>query len=210
MQPVSTSTASNEMPAPWLSVLLLSGIMLLLWAMSYWQDNAVLTALALTPERVHQGAIWQLLSAHLVHFSFSHAAMNIAAFLLATYVLHPTLSNAQVVYCIVPLSFALGLLLYFYNPDYSPYAGFSGTLHGYLIVALCRSDKFTLGVKAIVLACLALKIGYEQSALFTPSELQQRIGAEVAVDAHLYGALLGLLFALFFAGHHRYAVARTR
>lgn len=209
MQPVSTSTAFNEMPAPWLSVLLLSGIMLMLWAISYWQDNAVLTALALTPERVHQGAVWQLLSAHAVHFTFSHVAMNIAVFLVATYALHPKLTNTQMFYCIGTMSFALGLLLCFYNPEYSPYAGFSGTLHGYLALALCRSEKFTLRVKTIALGCLAIKIGYEQSAFFAPSKLQQSIEAEVAIDAHLYGALLGLLVALFFAAHNRYAVART-
>lgn len=208
MQTVN-ATKPCKIPSPWLSVTTLSGVMLLLWLIGYWQGDTVFTALALTPERVSHGAVWQLLSAHTVHFTFSHVAMNIAVFVMATYAIAPKFTNAQLVYSLGVMSVALGVLLWVFNPEYSPYAGFSGVLHGYVVLALCRTTVLTGAVRNFALLCIAVKIGYEQSPFFSPSDFQQGIGAEVAVDAHLYGALLGLLATLGFALHHRYTLART-
>lgn len=155
--------------------------------------TGVFTALAQTPEQLAQGQWWRLLTSHLVHFSWSHLWMNLAAFALIALVLMGPMRGRDFLLLLAANAILLGLLLNYLNPEYAPYAGFSGLLHMLLVFALVRSPFYSRLVKALALGLILAKIASEQQTNFTPSAWQANIGAEVAVDAHLYGVGLGFM-----------------
>jgi rhomboid family GlyGly-CTERM serine protease len=84
------------------------------------------------------------------------------------------------------------LLLYFLSPQLHGYVGLSGALHG-TIVAFGLADwpKNKWTSTALIIGVTA-KLIYEQ--LYGSSEsVKQLINANVAVDAHLWGAVSGVL-----------------
>jgi rhomboid family GlyGly-CTERM serine protease len=151
--------------------------------------------------RIDAGEWWRLFTGQLVHFGFYHLLMNIAALLLCGFVL---LRDIQLwCYCTLLLVSAtvVGLGLYYFNPELFFYAGLSGVLHGLIIGGLLFGIRLTPIFNGIALLLVFAKIIHEQSAGFDTSHAL--LPVPVAVDAHAYGALAGLLAtALIFAVKH--------
>jgi rhomboid family GlyGly-CTERM serine protease len=120
--------------------------------------------------------------------------MNTAAFVLCCRALLWEFSALKFLSLLLAccLSVSLGILAF--NPEYTRYAGLSGVIHGLIVVGLCTSCAHPRWLRATALLLLAVKITQEQSANFHADGLQLLIPAAIAVDAHLYGALTGLLF----------------
>jgi rhomboid family GlyGly-CTERM serine protease len=90
-------------------------------------------------------------------------------------------------------------------PDLTWYVGLSGLLHGLLVAGLVASlmRPAARHVESFVLAILiVLKLAYEQWAGALPGSAGVAGGA-VIVDAHLYGAIGGLVAGLLLFGIER-------
>jgi rhomboid family GlyGly-CTERM serine protease len=134
---------------------------------------------------------WRLLSAHLVHLGWWHALLNVLALVLLWLLFARTFSPGRWLW-ILMLSVALiDAGLWFLRPAVQWYLGASGVLHGVLAAGACAMYRRGEEMGALLLLVLVVKLLYEQQV--GGSLLLH--GLPVVADAHLFGALGGLVGA---------------
>lgn len=146
-------------------------------------------------DAIRTGEFWRLLSGHLAHLGWSHLAMNVAGLLLISWLFAPRgqawLWSAYVLVC----TFLTGIGLYVLSPQIIWYVGLSGVLHGLIVVGAFRWIMEGDRMGYAVLAVIAFKIGWEQ--VFGALPLSQAVaGGPIAIDAHLWGSIAGLLVGI--------------
>ena len=141
-----------------------------------------------------QGEAWRLISAHAAHLGWSHLALNSAALVLVWVLVGPanTMANWLLITLVTMLSIDIGF--WFLNPELYWYVGMSGVLHGLLLAGIVSRWRNPDAETLVLLILLAAKIGWEQWNGPVPGSAATS-GGPVIVDAHLYGALGGLLGA---------------
>lgn len=154
-----------------------------------------LESLSLYAAEVDKGEIWRILTANLVHFGWIHTAMNLLAFLLCCYAFFSKTSILNFLLLLLICFLFVGLGIYFFNPYYTPYAGLSGAIHGLIAAGILLTREYPRWLRWCVGILFAGKIIYENSSYFETTDLQNLIGAQVAVEAHLYGAIGGIVYA---------------
>jgi rhomboid family GlyGly-CTERM serine protease len=143
-------------------------------------------------EAIGAGQWWRLLSAHFVHLDLEHAVLNSLGLVLmwALFARDYSPSRWVAIYCGSAIAVSLGL--WFANPELHWYVGASGALHGVMTagtIAHLRRRDLDGWILAIF---IVVKIAYEQSAGALPFAGT----VNTIVDAHLYGALGGIVLAL--------------
>lgn len=142
------------------------------------------TALAAEP--------WRLLTAHLVHLGWSHLLLNLGGLALVWLLVGEYLGVRQwaLVTAVSALIVSGGLWLL--DPGLAWYVGLSGVLHGLLIAGAIAGLGRRTGETATLLVLVGAKLVWEQySGPLPGSEISA--GGPVVVDAHLFGALGGLV-----------------
>ena len=144
-----------------------------------------------------RGEVWRLLSAHIIHLGWSHAGMNLAALILVWMLFNPLFSPAVWFIYTVVSSVLISLALLLSNPELHYYVGFSGVLHTLFVVGALKEALMPLPGNSrvsawLLLAAVGAKILWEQWAGAMPGS-ESMAGGAVIVDAHLYGALVGIL-----------------
>jgi len=141
---------------------------------------------------VAAGQWWRLLTAHFVHLDLEHAVLNSLGVVLMWALFARDYSPARwaAIYCGSAVAVSLGL--WFANPELQWYVGASGALHGVMtagtIAHLRRGDLDGWILAIFIVAKLAI----EQLAGALPFAGD----ANTIVDAHLYGAIGGVVLAL--------------
>lgn len=159
--------------------------------------DAARHALAFDRALIEAGQWWRLLSAHVVHLSFYHAALNLLG-LLALLVLCPApVAIREWVRRLVLLSLLTSVALYVFVPTVDRYVGLSGVLHGLFLLGLM---PMALRRDAIAIACLLYLFGklVWEVMIGTPLSDEQAMGGRVVTQAHLFGTLAGLAYATLF------------
>ena len=138
------------------------------------------------------GELWRVLTAHFVHLDANHALLNTLGLVLMWALFARDYSPLRwlAIYLVSALTISLGL--YVFNPQIEWYVGASGALHGVMtagtLAHLRRRD-----LDGWILAVFIVgKLAYEQLAGSMPFAG----AAHTVVDAHLYGAVGGLVLAL--------------
>lgn len=159
---------------------------------------------------IDQGQWWRILTGHFLHTNHWHLAMNLGGFALIM-LLHgmyyrPLLLWSNLLFgCVL-----IGLALLFWSPQISIYVGLSGWLHGLLVCGCCIDIQRQWSSGWLILAAVFGKVGWEQWQ-GASQDVVTLIDADVAVDAHLYGAIIGLLlFAISWCVHHSKATGPTK
>lgn len=160
----------------------------LFWAAEFFSWES---AWEFSRSAIAQGDWWRLLTGNLVHISWAHLFFDYAGFVVIWYLFQRQVTFWQWLWLLAVSAGSVGLGLWLWQPQLAYYLGISGVLHGMFAFAATltwRQDKLFAGV---ALALLALKILWEQTrgTLSNP----EMVGAPIVVDAHLYGALGGLL-----------------
>lgn len=138
---------------------------------------------------------WRLWTAHWVHVGWIHFLLNMLAFACLPFIF-PHVRNWHLGTLLLVLPPFISLVFYFYLPYIDAYAGLSGVLHGlYTAVGLVylqykKERKFAL----LVLALIAAKLIWENT--FGQTGTAQLIGSPVLTEAHLIGAIGGVLAGL--------------
>lgn len=169
----------------------LIALMLLLTAF----ERTLFPLLSLEPNKVYVGEYWRLLTANLVHFGWIHTAMNAAALLLCVLAFFTDYSLKRFSFLLLWCCAGVGLGIYLLNPEYSPYAGLSGAIHGLIVAGLLQTRAYPLWIRTVLLGLLIAKLVDENRADYEATDLQVLLPVAVAVESHLYGALAGLAFA---------------
>ncbi len=152
--------------------------------------------LSLEPLQVNAGEYWRILTANFVHFGWAHTLMNVAALLLCTLALLSEVSLAKYLSLLLVCCLSVGAGIYWLNPEYQPYAGLSGAIHGLVIAGLIQARAYPLWIKIGGLLLVMGKLVQENLPGYEATDLQQLIPAAVAVESHVYGAIAGATFAL--------------
>lgn len=185
---LSTKLKSYLPYLPYLLLLLLSSILFVVpTVLQQWLEYQA--------DAIAQGEIWRLLSGHLLHSNLLHLLMNLLG-LVVLMLLHGRLSGRlSVSWQMVLLSLSTGLALFLLAPEIKIYVGLSGMLHGLLCYGAVADLRQGYRSGGLILIGVAIKVGSEQWHGPDPV-LGAQIAAEVAIDAHLYGAMSGVLLAL--------------
>lgn len=143
---------------------------------------------------VAAGELWRLLSGHLVHLGWSHLAYNLAGLALIGWLVGHAFDALRWVCVVAAGAMAIDIGFWLLDPSLAWYVGMSGVLHGVLaggvLAGLLARER-----EAFVLAVvLVAKLAWEQWLGPMPGS-ESAAGGVVIVDAHLYGALGGLLAA---------------
>jgi len=144
---------------------------------------------------IFNGQWWRLLSAHLVHLGGSHLLMNLAGLWLVWLLVGPALSPRSWLILLLADALITGLALLIFNPQLGWYVGLSGVLHGLLVAGSIADIRAGHRGTWLLLGAVVFKLGWEQLAGPLPGS-EASAGGTVIVDAHLYGALGGVLALL--------------
>lgn len=139
---------------------------------------------------------WRLVTAHFVHTNGIHLLLNLTGLLLL-WLLHGEYTEPRSFYLLlIILTIVVSSGVYFFSLHLASYVGLSGVLHGVFAWGVIQDIKWKRKSGYLLLLGLTIKIIEEQ--WFSSNELMGNlIQAKVAVDAHLYGAIGGLILAVF-------------
>ncbi len=147
---------------------------------------------------IHHGEWWRIVTGNLTHTNFAHLGMNLAGLWVISFIFRPSSRNFLIVFIL--LCTIVGAFNLFTNM--SVYVGLSGVLHGLFGFWALREVFEARRSSILLVGGLIAKVVWEQ--LYGPStDTAALIGARVAVDAHLFGAIGGLGMALMEKGFHR-------
>jgi len=142
---------------------------------------------------ISQGQLWLLLTGNLVHLNGSHLLLNMAGLaLVAVFFSHYMSALAWFVLSLWS-ALLVGLGLYYFNPEIFWYVGLSGVLHGLFVVGGWYEYRHFKASGLVLLILVVAKLIWEQWAGALPGS-EAMAGGRVVVDAHLYGAISGVVF----------------
>jgi len=177
----------GKMPSGWiLPALALAAILV------HLAGPEVQEALRFEREAVLAGELWRLLSAHLTHLGWPHTIWNGAALIVISLLFGRTISDLHWVYLTVICAAGVGIGLLAFKPEIAVYVGFSGVLHGLFAAGALTDRHAHPETSSLMLGLLGVKVVWEQLAGPLPGT-EAAVGGLVLVDAHLYGAILGVI-----------------
>jgi rhomboid family GlyGly-CTERM serine protease len=174
----------------WLLGLLIAALVLLSLLCEYGEGEHARLLLRYEREAVLHGEYWRLLTGHLVHGNWLHLLLNGAGIGLIAALFPDHYSPRQWLLIGLLSLVAIDVAFVFWEPQLSWYVGLSGVLHGALAagaIAWWRHES-----KRLALALSVIFVGkllWEQ----LHGALPLSGGLAVVVDAHLYGALGGVI-----------------
>jgi rhomboid family GlyGly-CTERM serine protease len=142
---------------------------------------------------IAQFELWRLITATFCHTNFNHLALNLTGLAVTIVLFIDTFKKTLLLPIIIFNSLFIGAALFLFEGDIKGYVGFSGVLHGLFSFAaisdVYRKDRwgYLLG------AGLLTKLAYEQFYGAQQNTIDI-IDAPVLVNAHLYGAIAGVLY----------------
>lgn len=135
---------------------------------------------------------WRSVTHAFVHANARHLGLNLSALVLIFLLFNEAFKSISWLLVLLASAAASSIGLYYSSPDVDWVIGLSGALHGLMVYALLRARA-----SIIWLIALALKIISEQLPQLQDSNLlgmsESFIGVPVIADAHLWGAVGGLV-----------------
>lgn len=146
-------------------------------------------------EPIADGEIWRLLTGHIAHLNRGHLVLNLAGLALV-WVLVGSRFTAVRWWLVVLFSIAvIDAGFWFLDPVLTWYVGLSGLLHALLLAGVVDRLRSAPTESIVLLVVVSAKIAYEQFAGPLPGS-ETSTGGPVVVNAHLYGAVAGILAGL--------------
>ena len=143
-----------------------------------------------------RGELWRLVTGHLVHLGWRHAGLNLAGLGLVWALFFGDYSPRQWLVVLTAAALAIDAGFWLLEPRLGWYVGLSGALHGVMSAGTVAHLKRRDWDAWILVAFIVGKLAWEQTQ--GPLPLSGTEGElRVVVDAHLYGAIGGLLVALW-------------
>lgn len=146
-------------------------------------------------EAILAGELWRVVTGHLVHLGWPHFMMNVIGLLLIWLLFGHTIKQKSwlIIFLVSTLAISSAMLLL--NPALQWYVGLSGVLHGMFVAGAVVSIKAGYRAELVLLILLSAKLAWEQLIGPLPGSAEFA-GGNVIVDAHLYGAISGLIVTL--------------
>lgn len=162
--------------------------------LAYIFNNNIDSLLVYQHQLISQGELWRSFTGHFLHTNGIHLLLNLAALILL-WALHGhfyTLKSYSLLFITSALICSAGL--FYFSPGIHQYVGLSGVLHGIFVFGALMDIRHKDKTGYLLFIGVWLKIAHEQ--FYGASEqVSTLIDANVAVDAHLWGAVGGLIFS---------------
>ena len=144
------------------------------------------------------GEVWRIFTGHLAHLSWLHLLFNVIMLGIIWGLFDRFLPAKRWLHVMLFSGFGISLLLLVVDSNIYYYVGLSGVLHAMFIVGCLYDLRITGRWDAkLLLALLIIKLLWEQ--LVSPLPLSEKlIGGSVVIDAHLFGAFMGLITYIIF------------
>ncbi|HED33631.1 MAG TPA: rhombosortase [Gammaproteobacteria bacterium] len=141
---------------------------------------------------IEQWQLWRLLSGHLTHLNWSHFWLNMAGMFMVAYFFseYKTTGYWAGALLFIALGCSAGLML---DNQLDRYVGLSGVLHGLFIIGGRWELTRHKASGAVLLVLIVGKLIWEQLYGALPGS-ESMTGGRVAVNAHLYGAIAGMVY----------------
>ena len=153
-------------------------------------------------DAIENGQYSSLFTGHFVHLSSFHLLMNLVGLLLITMINRSVILSIKGAFIVGFLCLWTGICVFLFNPEIHHYGGLSGVLHGLFFLAVALNRGYTRAEKILLISGLVVKIVLEQSGLNGSQFLAS--GERIAVDAHFYGFLAGVIVYLSQTSAARY------
>ncbi|MFV2055384.1 MAG: rhombosortase [Thiohalomonadales bacterium] len=153
---------------------------------------------------IYAGDYWRILTGHFVHLTWMHLVMNVIGFLLIWVLFGKLIGSLTWLISTLLSALMISFALLYFNPDLFWYVGFSGVLHGLFVIGCLHDIQVRHADGQLLLAAIVAKLAWEQYAGPLPGS-EAAAGGNVIVDAHLYGAISGVLIVsvLFLIPNHK-------
>ncbi|MDT0602259.1 rhombosortase [Thalassotalea castellviae] len=138
---------------------------------------------------------WRLFSGHVFHTNYAHLLLNTLAIILLWALHGQYYSTKQYFKLVFFSSIAISFGIYFFTPEMSEYVGLSGVLHALFVWGALKDIEHNEKTGYLLILGAIIKIIHEQW-FGASEEIAQLIHANVAIDAHLWGAISGLSYYL--------------
>ncbi len=159
-------------------------------------------------QQIDAGAWYLLLSGNFVHFGTQHLWMNMVGFGFIVALVWQHFNVWEWLIVVVFASLAVGIGLYFRDPNILWYVGFSGTLHALIVAGSIADLKHYPRTASLLLVLVAAKLTWEQVSGALPGS-EEMAGGSVAVNSHLYGAVAGAVIALGLLARQSFFSSKT-
>jgi len=136
---------------------------------------------------------WRLVTGHWVQLGWMHLALNGAgiALLAVLFAQELKIIDWVVTVTLMPLAISAGFLLR--NPELQWYVGLSGVLHGLMLTGCLLLWQMQKRLATLITLVVIAKLVHEQW-VGAESGTEKLISGTVVVDAHLYGAIAGVIW----------------
>jgi len=135
---------------------------------------------------------WRLVTAHIVHLGWSHLLLNLAGLALVWALVGEYLDSRWWLLVLAVSAAAVSGGLCLFDPALQWYVGLSGVLHGLLVAGAIAGLAKRRTEALLLLGVVAAKLIWEQLSGPLPGS-EASAGGAVVVDAHLFGAIAGLV-----------------
>jgi len=153
---------------------------------------------------LERGVLWPAITGHFVHLSVAHLILNTVATYLVIDAFESGFYRWRLPVATLLLAAMISAGLFSFYPSLRYYAGFSGVLHGMVLLGAIWCPRYSDWIRWTIVAVVVAKVGWEQSPYYDERQIARFIGAPVAEQAHLLGIagaaiiLLGARFASAF------------
>jgi len=159
-------------------------------------DKTHFDLLTTSPRIMSHHEYWRWLTSNFVHFGWAHSIVDALGFALVSIVFFYSISTKRYLGLLLFCCLAVGIFISILSPDILYYAGLSGAIHGLLIAGCFYATHFPLWKRLIILIITIGKILQEQLPGYDINPVANIMPVPIAIDAHLIGAIAGLLFFL--------------
>ena len=152
---------------------------------------------------IADGQWWRLMTGNLVHLGWYHLMLNEIGIVVLVLLCPDVLSPAVWLRRLLVIGTGMCLCLYGWVPGMGWYVGLSGVMHGLFLLGLGR--QAIVDRDRIAMACLLYLFGKLAWEFFAgvPVSDEQAIGGKVALESHMYGALVALFYGIVFGAFWR-------
>ena len=170
----------------WLLIFFVSLVLQINWVENWRFDRSL----------VEQGQVWLLLSGHLVHLNWAHWALNMAGLAIVAFFFSSHAGFKQWLFVILVSATVINVGLWWWMPEIRTYVGLSGVLHGLFLYGALREIRFYPVSGYVLTVVLIAKLVWEFFNGALPGS-EDMTGGRVLTEAHLLGAIGGVLVWLF-------------
>jgi len=148
--------------------------------------------------QIQNGEYWRLLTGHFLHLGNTHLVLNMAGLVLVWLLVGRYFGRIQWLAVILVILTVMTTSFWFIDEHLLWYVGLSGLLHGLLVAGAIRGYRVLPSESAIICVLVAGKLAWEQFSGPLPGS-ESVSGGAVVVNAHLFGAIGGVVAALITA-----------